>query len=272
MSKLSSDSTLFHFTGKLKYLKNILRQGFAPRYYLEDFSLFEGPSVDKEMAVPMVCFCDIPLSSVQPHMKTYGSYGIGVKKRWGMLSRATPLVYVTEESETVKSIAQALLILNSNPVLLSDPNVANQFQALLKFIRFTKKYKGPFFRRDKWLSEVLFYGEKEWRIVPDILSAIANGTVRKAVPWMPKDYFEKYRYSSDPLVGIPDSVEDMNEELRRAFPLKPKLEDIRYIIVKHERDALQLIKFARKEGIYTGDQMDIFISRILTQEQMTQDF
>jgi hypothetical protein len=61
-----SAQTLFHFTKSAEALIGILREEFKPRYCLEDQTVMrhpDGPNM-LELAIPMVCFCDIPLSSI----------------------------------------------------------------------------------------------------------------------------------------------------------------------------------------------------------------
>ena len=73
-----SANTLFHFTGCLDNLVNILNSGgFWPRYCVEY-------GWRKKFAVCQCCFCDIPLSDIQKHTKNYGCYGLGMSKEWGM--------------------------------------------------------------------------------------------------------------------------------------------------------------------------------------------
>ena len=74
--------TLFHFTKNINTLKNILQNGFWPRYCLEDFNWYNAEL--GYIAYPMVCFCDIPLSRINEHVKFYGDYGIGLTKNWGL--------------------------------------------------------------------------------------------------------------------------------------------------------------------------------------------
>lgn len=70
-----SSKSLFHFTGSADNLINILKNGLAPRYCLENFGMFDfglpKTSEDLEIAVPMVSFCDISLSKVQYHLSFY---------------------------------------------------------------------------------------------------------------------------------------------------------------------------------------------------------
>ena len=78
MPSISSNS-LFHFTSKDSLLK-ILESSFRPSYSRE--TLYFNDS-EIRVLVPMICFCDIPLSQINNHIATYGEYGIGMSKEWG---------------------------------------------------------------------------------------------------------------------------------------------------------------------------------------------
>ena len=85
-----SANTLFHFTSKLDYLEGILESDFIPRYNLEDINL-AGRSI--KIAFPMVCFCDIPLSSISEHLDKYGQYAIGMSINWANKNGLNPVLY-----------------------------------------------------------------------------------------------------------------------------------------------------------------------------------
>jgi hypothetical protein len=65
-------------------IAGFLKNDFRPHYCLEDFNvIFPGePEDNLSLAIPMVSFCDIPLSQSQQHLDTYGGYGIGLTKEW----------------------------------------------------------------------------------------------------------------------------------------------------------------------------------------------
>src|SRR5436190_20070413 len=101
-----SSNTLFHFTDKIEYLIGILTKNFRARYCLEVFEDSVGERIaeiadDVNFAVPMVCFCDIPLSLTAKHLATYGYYGIGLTKQWAMSQRLSPLLYCHSMSSVV---------------------------------------------------------------------------------------------------------------------------------------------------------------------------
>ncbi|MBK7939216.1 MAG: hypothetical protein IPJ82_20015 [Lewinellaceae bacterium] len=177
MRETISSNCLFHFTNNATNLVGILINGFKPRYCLEDFFTFKYTSGGGafEMAVPMVCFCDIPLSKIKGHLSDYGGFGIGLTKEWGIKNGVTPILYVNQDSETTKYIRADLITMANNPEKSTNPQLHENFLGLLRFIRFTKPYEGKFWRNGGYMKDekgvekmVRFYDEREWRYVPDI--------------------------------------------------------------------------------------------------------
>lgn len=61
-------------------MKKILMGSFSISYCKETFVLDNArPYI---LGIPMVSFCDIPLSQILDHVKKYGNYGIGLSKEW----------------------------------------------------------------------------------------------------------------------------------------------------------------------------------------------
>ena len=89
--------TLFHFTKNNETLKLIIKNGFWPRYCLEDVGWLRYKKFDF-IAYPMVCFCDIPISRVDEHVNFYGKFGIGLSKEWAEANRLTPILYVASNN------------------------------------------------------------------------------------------------------------------------------------------------------------------------------
>lgn len=87
-----SANTLFHFTKDFSTLLSILKTKFYPRLCKER-CLWEK-SEDFIFAIPMVCFCDIPLSCISEHAAKYGGYAIGLKKL-GLLTRVLAQFYMS---------------------------------------------------------------------------------------------------------------------------------------------------------------------------------
>ena len=75
MRSNSHTDTLFHYTQKEDTLISILKDGFKFSYSKEDIIH------DVFLAIPMISFCDIPLSISSEHSKKYGKYAIGLSKK-----------------------------------------------------------------------------------------------------------------------------------------------------------------------------------------------
>ena len=72
----SHTSTLFHYTKSANTLLTILKEGLRFTYCLEEYPLVP----DRIVGVPMISFCDIPISDSVEHAQKYGSYAIGLTK------------------------------------------------------------------------------------------------------------------------------------------------------------------------------------------------
>lgn len=87
MGKIYSTS-YFHYTRDLNTLIQILQNGFIGSFCREDFQykkqLFS-------LHIPMVSFCDLPLSQITNI--TYGNYAIGMTSVWGNKENLTPVCY-----------------------------------------------------------------------------------------------------------------------------------------------------------------------------------
>ena len=79
-----SSNNLFHFYPEFQYLKQAINEGLWPRYFIEK------KWSAKDIAIPMFCFCDIPLSQIKDHIDEYGHYGIGVTKDFARDNKITP--------------------------------------------------------------------------------------------------------------------------------------------------------------------------------------
>jgi len=136
-SKLHHRSnSLFHFTKQYQTLLQILNNGFRPRYSREDIRWL-GFSGDSEIGVPMVSFCDIPLSLNEVHIRDFGAYGLGMSRDWAQRNYITPVRYVQEDSP-----------------------VAEQYRSL------RESAKDQMQLLTTTLQNIWFFEECEWRYVP----------------------------------------------------------------------------------------------------------
>lgn len=197
MSILSAN-TLFHFTPNFNWLTGILETGFIPRLSKEfyDNNNILGRSVEGTY-VPMVCFCDIPVSHLRNHIGFYGQYGIGLDKGWGIEKGLSPVFYLTENSQFIQDfktivngasdLVDDLIFVykNGRPKTPSDQpsdinitkgdtssleyladQIDNKFMALHSLEKFYKPYSGRFIRGNKVFENYCYYDEREWRYNP----------------------------------------------------------------------------------------------------------
>lgn len=259
-----SANTLFHYTKSLDILESILTNEFYPRYCLEDHSMFRlNDTTDylSERAVPMVCFCDIPLSNIRKHADQYGNYAIGLSKEWGMRKGISPVLYTYKNSisaghfrnaynECINRISSTIDLKKS-----IQPDFSTIFLEL--FILMTKPYEGTLTRKDGTVRNIRFYDEREWRYVPsfeDILKYQIMAT-------MPKDKYEN------------KAMLDENNSKLEILNLSFDPNDIKYIILNNEAEIPEFInKLKRIKAKYTNNAVDLLITRIISMEQIVNDF
>lgn len=153
---------LFHYTRQRDHLEDILRNGFWPRFCEEDFEwLVERTTV---IAIPMVCFCDIPLDAAGSHRGKYGNYALGFSKSWVEKLDINPVWYVHTASQVRGTVAGCLFgsAANANQQVLQSSNCG-----LLAFLKPTIGAQKDRSASSQPTTEVLaFDDEMEWRHTP----------------------------------------------------------------------------------------------------------
>lgn len=252
MPRISSN-TLFHFTNSKNSLISILERTFIPNFCLEDWSSFEKDVIESSgdtlfhMAIPIVSFCDIPLSQTTNHMETYGKYAIGLKKEWGIRNGISPVLYMHHDSPVVDSLTNLI------DIELDQDDLNYDYSTHIgRLFTLCKPYEGTFKHHDYPEKNVRFYDEREWRYV----AVEENGDIST---------IQKSQY--DKKVTNGDSLEHPN--IRISF--EPK--DISYIIVEHESEIHEMIE-SIKDIKEKYDQLDIelLITRIISSERIETDF
>lgn len=232
--------TLFHYTTKIETLKLILETGFWPQYCLEDLSWSIYKKKFPYVAYPMVCFCDIPLSRIQEHIKKYGSFGLGLKKEWAERNGLNPIMYVSLNSEITKSFN----LLNQQANESKDiPSAKNTMRYLYSHI---KPLNGTTFdgiERD-------FYQESEWRYVPNS---------NKIEAYIKKEDFSKKEHAA-------------NKKTKKYSLLEFTPNDINYIFVKSEKYIPEIIKFIEtKMTKYEQSDLKLLMSKVISLEAISRD-
>jgi len=227
-----SSSALFHYTSSFQNLKNILLNGFKIKYSFEEHFW----TAHLEVAIPMVSFCDIPLTQVKNHRKIYGSYTLGLNMKWANSFHLNPVFYLNSQS-TFLRMNLMLYYLNTikNQLLGNGKKELHHqinYYLLTHLLAFSKNYQAHFLRHGNLFKDYCFYNEREWRYIPYLNDDLCN---------------------IDPLIVIKSGyIEDkekydsliINERLIFAY------EDIEFLIVKNKEEKIQLIQFLSNEMKY----------------------
>ena len=239
-----SANALLHFTDSLANVLGILRDAFYPRYSLEKYRLGEETI---EAGFPLISFCDIPLSQLKNHISTYGSYGIGMSMEWAESKGLNPILYMKADSNIGLIISDIITGMKQADGGGQGPD----HEYLIRNIRaFMKPYEGEFARRGKKMK-VRFYNEREWRYVPPFDSDL---------PLLDKSFFSKRE------------LKGREDRKLRKYKLDYDPSDIRYIIVKEEKEIPVIVRTLKKIRRYNQRTVEILISRIITSEQILNDF
>lgn len=202
---------------------------------------------NEKWAVPMVCFCDIPLSNISQHITKYGGYAIGIKKDWAKGQGVSPIMYVHEKTPVIEKSRVVL-----EKLLNDEKNVLrhNIWLQSLSFFQMIKPYEGVQ-EIDGVETKVRYYDEREWRYIPPLGKEFVDIMFEERGS-------DKY-----------DECDRLNEKYGVSF--EPDV--INYIIVQKEAEIVPLIQdIMRIKGKYSFDSVQRLVSRILSVERILEDF
>lgn len=237
--------TLFHFTKSSDALKSILKNGFWPRYSLEDFDWYNAQI--GQISYPMVCFCDIPLSRLDDHVGFYGEYGIGMTKQWARTNGLNPVIYLSHPTTVSAALSR---LFNSNPHA-SGGYYKESGEDINSIISFIKPVEGNILVGSAPTKKE-FYQENEWRYVPK------DAAIR---PWITKEEH------LNPLM-----LNSSNETAKNNQVLQITPKDIKYIFVKSDVEIPNIVDFMQSDlGNYSANDLKILISRIVSLESINAD-
>lgn len=244
-----NSNTLIHFTGSMENLIEILKSDFHPRLCLEDFSFVLNEKESNKIALPMVCFCDIPLHLVKEHMAEYGNYGIGLKKSWGLRYGLCPVHYITNNSYVHGNMSAIY-----NKISTLDLDASTLLSPIWNHLAFTKPHHGISHKNQ---MPKVFYDEREWRFFPNIFSL-----AEMEDPALTEEDFNDL-----------EKREKANQTLKSiSLPYTPR--DIKYIIVSEESEIPDLIfQIDRVKSLkYHPDEIALLKTKIICAEYMLEDF
>ena len=240
-------NTLFHFTKTSETLKLILRNGFWPKYCLEDVSWLRYEEFSY-VAYPMVCFCDIPLSRISEHVEFYGAFGLGLTREWAVSQGLNPVFYVSSNSP----ISELFREFNDLTGDVNDEDLNGKLRNNLRhFLMYTKPSAGtmPSVTGEKNKE---FYQESEWRYI------LKHSDV------------EAYMVSSQ--FEDSDVCAKNNAVTLEKHMLGFHSSDIRYIFVNQDSDIADIVDFILS-GLVEFSETDrkILASKIVSFESITAD-
>ncbi|TPG46279.1 hypothetical protein EAH75_16875 [Rhodanobacter glycinis] len=251
-----SSNTLIHFTNDKERLKSIFLENFRVGYCKEAPTL---GGFGTKCYVPMVSFCDIPLSQIKDHISKYGDYGIGLTREWGIRNKLNPVLYLEPNSllsESYRAAANYFLARarEEKDVVAKSDDYFRAVIALGEMLSYTKNYQGQLVRRDgTTTNDYRFSDEREWRyVLPS-----QNGVT----PIMSEEHFTS------------DAGQARSSEVADSVRLEFEPNDIRYVIIKDDSEIHEFVDHLRnaKRKKYSERDIDRLTTRILTTEQIRQD-
>lgn len=254
MIKVSSinASSLFHFTNKISSLKLILKNGLCFLYAFEKFSNYlisnfcDVKCIDQDLgvAIPMICFCDTPITRTYKHMNKYGQYMIGFDKDF-LLSYygniLNPVFYIQSPNmkDAVNDISDIYAETSKEHAFLVQNKSFDQTRITSLGLR---KYNLRFIIG--MCKPISCYDEREWRLIRDDNHDQLN-------EWIWGISEAKYRNIKN----------ELNEKLLNDFDSHLTLlnEDnirdaITHIVVKDESEVPKLVKYIMKSQKLFGNE------------------
>ncbi len=248
-----SSSSLFHFTsGDLSTLKSILNSGFRVNRYKEIHPLDSMTSL--HVHVPMVCFCDIPLTLVKKHTEIYcynggeKVYALGMTKEWSIENGLNPLIYLNQESHLAR-ILQRLDVSTTKDIM-----IANELKLLLKEYE-ERESNSSFFQKIQRLSNHEIEFNDPARIVGKmIMEKISDGNYIELLNTFSRSLLYTKQYKGDYYRNgskIPNYVFYNEREWRYIPPVNLVYAFINPIPPMFKHYVQSILKLTEDQAIYT---------------------
>lgn len=285
---------LIQYMSEYGKFKNIIEEKcFKPSYCKEKFN-------DETILIPMVAFCNIPLTQVG-HFVYYGDYGIGLSREWAIKNNVKPVRYIVDNSSLdVSSITNIIHLknhlskefsYNARPERLTyngqtynntsfydfDREITELKELTTTNIQFSKYWETEIdvefeikeFKANHKQKNIKIncYNEREWRFIPELKSEE-----------YPKIISNKNN-SQEPEFKNFSKSNNKPHITEKEYTLKFELNDLKYLLVREgEIDkTIELLKetFDKEE---VSDQKEV--SRrlekgellILTRNKIFRDF
>ena len=263
-----SANTLFHFTS-IKGLTGILASGgFYCQYSPEHFeNILPSKSHYRFTYLPMTSFCDLTimqLSNDSLHRKSFGDFGIGLTKAWGVRNGVSPVMYVHKESQQTKRLnrlIKAIKQFRKNTVdeetldelaeetLDAIEQIDNIEQEMIDSFKYIKPYTGYWQKGKRKRKKIIFYDEREWRYSP---------------------LMKEYAVLSGVFKDNKKEVKEINEKLKKKI-IKFEVNDVKFIVIKKKKD-LSAISDVIQNMTISEEQKDQLKTKVISFEEIKEDF
>lgn len=221
-------------------IQSILEEGFKAFYCKEE--IYRGKNVKSTIiGIPMVSFCDIPLSHVDKN--NYGKCGIAMSRAWGRAKHLEPVLYYPNDirCQSTKMVIKA-----------ADDFVNHRNKSYLyRILGYAKPMNKPTKIEGRSSDN---YAEREWRKV------YANTSSLK---WLTEEEYIAYR-------GEPKSPKQP-----KGTPLHFKVDDIDFLLVDklHVQNLQNFIvnalnQIGGNENVVTPEERWTLLSKILIYEDL----
>lgn len=242
-----SANTLFHFTRDIGTLLSILKSKFYPRLCLEQRIMSQ---LDLRLAIPMVCFCDIPLSQISEHALKYGEYAIGIKKDWAIKQGVSPILYVHDNSLILNTVLSEIKATSEDVLANPGGDASLRMKKFVDMVCMMKPYEGFDERIGK---SIRYYDEREWRYVPS------------------REKGDQFTYITESVFheeGVREKINSENEKYGVEF--NPDV--INFLIVANDNDVLRLKhEIETIKGAYPYNSVHLLMTRIISMERIRED-
>lgn len=250
-----SSNSIIHFTNTKEALKGILENNFNLKYCKEHIEIEDA---EFDLGVPMVSFCDIPLSEVKDHISKYGSYGIGLTREWAIRNGLNPVLYLEKHSRLGQSLDKLYDCLIEEEENTPIGEIPDESKAAHDLFRYIKNYEADLVRRGNVIRDYRFSDEREWRYVPCYTEKLAM------------------ILSRDVILGKNSEASEYKqkcEEDLKAYSLDFQPNDIKYIIIENDSEISEFVDLLRraKGNKYSYNDIERLMTRILTTEQIISD-
>lgn len=175
----NSSSVLCNYMRKPEHLEMILKnKAIIPRYVMEPVEYLGLANLD-QICIAMTCFCDIPFSKTDGHMKRYGRYGIAFDKNTAIHNYKIQTVhYMTEDSPLLRDFRKAY-----QTAIRIAGEMDEKDSAVIDYVLSTLVYMKPIAGEDTDADGNVdirtFQDEREWRYIPENMPDGAATVLRR---------------------------------------------------------------------------------------------